>query len=136
MRALGHNPQHILGHDIRDQPAGPRACNRAHNEPAAGLDVREEIRNERAGRIDMLEDLEQRDDIVSLRGCVGQRQLFNAGVDVGQASWLHQQRIPSLVGLGDLQHAGRWVDGCDAVGVWEARGGLGKDAAATQCRGI
>jgi hypothetical protein len=131
VRPLGHDAQHVLGHDIRDQPARPRPRDGAHDEPAAGLHVRQDVVEEGAGRIDVLQDLEERHDVKGLGGRRGQRQRFNRRIEVRQPARCRERRVAPLVALGDPKHPGRRVDGRDRRCVRQARCRLGEDAAAT-----
>lgn len=92
--------------------------------------MREELRDERAGRVDVLEDFEKGDDVVALGGRLGMRQVLDGSVEVRQFPVLHEERVAPFVRLGDLEHTRCGVDRGDAVCGGQARGAFGEDAPA------
>lgn len=111
VRALRHDAQDVLGHEVGREPAHPGARNGAHDEPAAGLDERRDLVQE-GGRVrDVLEHLEHGDDVVLV---FWQRQRLDRSVDVVELP--RQARVPARMALGYRQHFRRRVNGCDALG--------------------
>ncbi|KAF7552148.1 hypothetical protein G7046_g7511 [Stylonectria norvegica] len=66
VRALGNDAQHVLGHEVCREPARPRARNGAHHQPPARFDKGSHALEEGGWLVDVLDDLEQRDDVVAV----------------------------------------------------------------------
>jgi len=77
----------------------------------------------------VLEDFEEGQDVCFFVVRGGDGEVFDGCVEVGEF-WGLEGWVGTLVGLGDGEDGGGRVDGCYAVGVREAGGGFGEDAAA------
>ena len=130
MRPSGHDAHDVLCGHNRRKPARPRPAHGAEDQPPAGLDVRETLLEERRGPLDVLNDLEQRQDVHAVGRRRGSRQVFNGRVEICQAAGLQQERVGALVFARDGDDLGGGIYGCHGGRVREASGGFGEDAAA------
>lgn len=128
VRPLGHNPQHILGHEIGREPTRPRARNGAHNQPPTGLDKVAAPVQKISGLVDVLNHFKQADNVVLGFVTARQRQRLNGAADVLQ--FWGQRWVARGVGPGDLEDFWCGVNGRDGGRGGQAGGGLGENAAA------
>lgn len=78
----------------------------------------------------MLEHLEHADHVELGTVVCGDRKRFDGARDVGELSGAAaERRVLGRMCACDFEYLGRGVDGGDGSGGWEARGGLGEDAA-------
>lgn len=126
--ALGDHAQDVLGHKVGGEPAHPSASNGAHDEPAAGPHKGPHLLQEGTRVVNVLDDFEDGDDIVSGAWLLGHLEVLYRAVAVGQLGC--EGRILARVGAGDGKHLRRGVDGGDGARRGQAGGALGEDAAA------
>lgn len=127
VRPRRNDVQDILSHQVCREPAHPCPRNGAHDQPAAGLDKRPHSIEERLRLINVLNDFEQRDNIVA-QALLGRLEVLNGCLLIGQL--VAQGWVLFRMGLGDGQDGRRRVDGGDVFRAGESRGAFGKDAAA------
>ena len=131
VRPARHHAQHILGHNLRDNPRRPGPRDRTQNEPPPGPHMRHALLEEPRGARHMLEDLEHADNIVPATPALGRAaQLLHRGAQVGEPAGPQQQRVVAGVAARDGQHVGVGVQRRHAGRAAQARRRLREDAAA------
>lgn len=128
--ATRYNSHDVLSHELRSEPASPCPADRAHDQPAARLDVRQTLLQKRRGVADVFDHLEQRQYVYPLLWTRGKRQILDRSVEVCQAAWFEEQRIRALVLARYGYDVEGRIDGGHGCGGREARGGFCEDAAA------